>query len=213
MNANKPFDQFNIEQLAGDLLPNPTEEQKVATAFNRNTLTNNEGGTSDEEFRNVAIVDRVNTTLTTWMGTSIACAQCHDHKYDPITQKEFFGLFALFNNTADADRPDESPLHSFFSEGQKKQRAAWEVELAAIEQRLKAAIPTLAGGQKAWEAGLKLNPKWLTPTPAAAKGKGVALVVRPDGTIFAEKTAAKETYTVELPLTTNRLTALRLEGP
>ncbi|MBY0456540.1 MAG: DUF1549 domain-containing protein, partial [Gemmataceae bacterium] len=99
-NANKPFDVFTIEQLAGDLLPNPTVEQQVATAFHRNTMTNNEGGTSDEEFRNVAVVDRVNTTFTVWMGTSMACAQCHTHKYDPITQTEYFRLFAFFNNTA-----------------------------------------------------------------------------------------------------------------
>src|SRR5262249_24130014 len=88
LNANKPFDQFTLEQVAGDLLPNPTEEQLVATAFHRNTLTNNEGGTNDEEFRNVAVVDRVNTTMAVWMGTSMACAQCHDHKYDPLSQEE-----------------------------------------------------------------------------------------------------------------------------
>ena len=74
-NANKPFDQFTIEQLAGDLLPNPMAEQLIAPAFHRNTLTNNEGGTNDEEFRNVAVVDRVNTTMAVWMGTSMACAQ------------------------------------------------------------------------------------------------------------------------------------------
>jgi hypothetical protein len=109
-NANKPFDQFTIEQIGGDLQPNPSTDQLAATAFHRNTLTNNEGGTNDEEFRNVAVVDRVNTTLAVWMGTTMACAQCHDHKYDPLSQKEYFQLFALFNNTEDADRRDESPL-------------------------------------------------------------------------------------------------------
>jgi len=126
-NQNKPFDQFTIEQLAGDLLPNPTEEQLVATAFHRNTLTNNEGGTNDEEFRNVAVVDRVNTTMTVWMGTSIACAQCHSHKYDPITQREYFQLFAFFNNTADADRSDESPL---LSVGDTPEKQAKRAEIA-----------------------------------------------------------------------------------
>ncbi|MFN0050992.1 MAG: DUF1549 domain-containing protein, partial [Planctomycetales bacterium] len=82
-NRNLPFDQFTIEQLAGDLLPAPSDEQRLATAFHRNTLTNNEGGTNDEEFRNVAIVDRVNTTLAVWMGTTVSCCQCHNHKYDP----------------------------------------------------------------------------------------------------------------------------------
>ena len=75
-NANKPFDQFTIEQIAGDLLPQPTEDQLIATALHRNTLTNSEGGTNDEEFRNVAVVDRVNTTMAVWMGTTMACAQC-----------------------------------------------------------------------------------------------------------------------------------------
>ena len=109
LNANKPFDQFTIEQLAGDLLPKPTDEQLTATAFHRNTMTNNEGGTVDEEFRSVAVVDRVNTTMAVWMGTSAACAQCHTHKYDPITQKEYFGLYAIMNQSEDADRADDSP--------------------------------------------------------------------------------------------------------
>jgi hypothetical protein len=210
-NTNKPFDQFTIEQIAGDLLPNPTEEQLIATAFHRNTMTNNEGGTNDEEFRNVAIVDRVNTTLTTWMGVSIACAQCHNHKYDPISQKEYFQLFAILNNTADADRPDESPVHSFYSEQQKKDRAAWEAEIAAIGQKFRDTAPKLAAAQQQWEKSLTLNPKWTSPKPASAKSKGeLAIAVRDDGAIFVDKPAAKDSYTVELPLTAKRLTALRL---
>jgi mono/diheme cytochrome c family protein len=136
-NDNKPFDRFTIEQIAGDLLPNPTEDQLIATAFHRNTLTNNEGGTNDEEFRNVAVVDRVNTTLTVWMATSIACAQCHTHKYDPLTQKEFFQLFAFFNNTADADRKDESPVLEFWTDELKQKRDRLRAEVAELEARLK----------------------------------------------------------------------------
>lgn len=135
-NQNKPFDQFTIEQLAGDLLPNPTQEQLIATAFHRNTLTNNEGGTSDEEFRNVAVVDRVNTTFAVWMGTSMACAQCHTHKYDPLTQQEYFQLFAIFNNTADADRSDERPTLLLYSAEQLQHKAAWEAELAEVKSQL-----------------------------------------------------------------------------
>src|SRR5690606_29195402 len=104
------FDEFTREQIAGDLLPEPTVEQRIATAFHRNTMNNDEGGTDDEEFRNAAVVDRVNTTLGVWMGVTAACAQCHTHKYDPITHEEYFGLFAFFNQTADADRPDETPI-------------------------------------------------------------------------------------------------------
>jgi hypothetical protein len=110
LNANQPFDRFTVKQLAGDLLPKPTDEQLVATAFHRNTMTNNEGGTSDEEFRTAAVVDRVNTTMAVWMGTSMACCQCHTHKYDPLTQTEYFKLYAVFNTTQDADRKDEAPV-------------------------------------------------------------------------------------------------------
>jgi hypothetical protein len=99
-----------LNRIAGDLLPEPSDEQRIATAFHRNTMTNNEGGTDDEEFRNAAIVDRVNTTMAVWMGTSMACAQCHHHKYDPFSQEEYFRLFAILNNSADADRPDEAPV-------------------------------------------------------------------------------------------------------
>jgi mono/diheme cytochrome c family protein len=140
-NKNKPFDQFTIEQLAGDLLPNPTTEQLVATAFHRNTMTNSEGGTNDEEFRNVAIVDRVNTTYMVWMGTSMMCSQCHNHKYDPFTQKEYFQSFAVFNNTADADRNDESPTLPFWADGQLEKKKQLEDEIKALEEKLKGKKP------------------------------------------------------------------------
>lgn len=133
-NSNKPFDQFTIEQIAGDLLPGATDEQLVATAFHRNTMTNNEGGTNDEEFRNAAVVDRTNTTMSVWMGTSYACAQCHTHKYDPITNQEYFRTFAFFNNTQDADRHDESPLHSF-QDGQETITVPIQRDLEAAKRR------------------------------------------------------------------------------
>ena len=97
-NANMPFDQFTIEQLAGDLLPESTREQKLATAFHRNGLLNGEGGNIAEEQRNVLLFDRVDVTATNWLGLTMACAQCHDHKYDPITQKDYYSLMAAFNN-------------------------------------------------------------------------------------------------------------------
>ncbi len=151
LNTNKPFDQFTVEQLAGDLLPNPTQEQLIATAFHRNTLTNNEGGTNDEEFRNVAIVDRVNTTMSVWMGTTIRCAQCHNHKYDPITQQEYFRFFAFFNNSQDADRRDESPLVEVWNPAQEKQKAAWRTTIAELKAQLTADTPELREAQVLWE--------------------------------------------------------------
>jgi hypothetical protein len=138
LNSNKPFDQFTVEQIAGDLLPDPSEEQLAATAFHRNTQTNNEGGSDREEYRNVAIVDRVNTTMSVWMGTTMACAQCHDHKYDPISQKEYFQFFAIFNNTEDADREDEHPLLSFYAEQQKRDREKLQAEIAAMDRNVPA---------------------------------------------------------------------------
>ncbi len=140
LNDNMPFDQFTIEQLAGDLLPDPTDDQLLATAFHRNTLTNNEGGTNDEEYRNVAIVDRVNTTLAVWMGTTIACAQCHTHKYDPISQEEFFRVFAVFNNTQDADRRDETPTLSVLTESQREQQQKLREEISALEKQIAAKV-------------------------------------------------------------------------
>jgi hypothetical protein len=109
-NDDVPYDRFTVEQLAGDLLPNPTDDQLVATAFHRNTMTNTEGGTDDEEFRLKAAIDRVNTTATAWMGLTAGCAQCHDHPSEPMPQREFYGLLAFFNNTADADRDDDAPV-------------------------------------------------------------------------------------------------------
>ena len=98
-----PFDQFTIEQIAGDLLEQPTVEQRVATGFHRNTLINQEGGTDPEQFRNEAVVDRVNTTGAVWLGLTLGCAQCHTHKFDPISHREYYQFFAFFNSDADVN--------------------------------------------------------------------------------------------------------------
>jgi hypothetical protein len=162
-NANKRFDTFTIEQLAGDLMPKATIEQQIATAFHRNTMTNSEGGTNDEEFRNVAVVDRVNTTFLVWMGTSMACAQCHTHKYDPLTQIEYFRSFAFFNNTADADRPDESPKLEFWTDKQKDARADLEARIADLEALLKGRKPDEAKTERDALAMLKKQLAALKP--------------------------------------------------
>jgi hypothetical protein len=212
LNANKPFDQFTIEQIAGDLLPNPTDDQLIATAFHRNTLTNNEGGTNDEEFRNVAIVDRVNTTMAVWMGTTIACAQCHTHKYDPLSQEEYFKLFAFFNNTEDADRTDESPLLSIYSPEQLEQRSQWQGELANLEQQLKTLTPALEEGLAKWDADFPRGMKWQTDKPLVAKAEsGSTASLAEDASITVKPGAKEDTYTVELPATGEAIRAIRLE--
>lgn len=133
-NRNKTFDQFTIEQIAGDMLDSPANDQLIATAFHRNTMTNSEGGTDDEEFRNAAVVDRVNTTMQVWMGLTMGCAQCHDHKYDDISQEEYFQLFAIFNNTEDADRGDESPWLEELTDAEKRRREELNAQLAALDK-------------------------------------------------------------------------------
>jgi hypothetical protein len=109
-NQDKPYNEFLTEQLAGDLLPNPSDAQYIATAFHRNTLTNDEGGTDNEEFRTAAVIDRVNTTWVTLMGTTFACVQCHSHPYDPFKHEEYYKFMALFNNTSDEDTYAEYPF-------------------------------------------------------------------------------------------------------
>jgi hypothetical protein len=164
-NTNQRFDRFSVEQLAGDLLPTPTQDQLIATAFHRNTMTQNEGGTSDEEFRTAAVIDRVNTTYAVWMGTTMACAQCHTHKYDPITITEYFRSYALFNQSADSDKADERPTMEVIAREQKIVRDA-------LQQRLTQADAVLAQTKPAWLTGFDA---WLN-TKAAIPEKKVAAV-------------------------------------
>ena len=141
LNANMPFDQFTTEQLAGDLLPKATADQILATAFHRNTLANDEGGTNDEEFRVAAVVDRVNTTFQVWMGLTMACAECHDHKFDPLKQDDYFRVFAIFNNTEDADRNDEAPVMETWAPGEQAKAMGYQLGIAALEKELKGTKP------------------------------------------------------------------------
>jgi hypothetical protein len=211
INANKPFDQFTLEQLAGDLLPDAGDEEMVATAFHRNTQTNNEGGTSDEEFRNVAVVDRVNTTMAVWMGTTMACAQCHNHKYDPITQEDYFRMFAVFNSTADADRTDESPVHALYTAEQKLQLKQWTNGIGRLETILKTSTPELEAEQAEWEKALALELKWEPMLPGAViSGAGSKVEPVGDGSFRVARGGATDTYTLEVPTVVGRtLTADR----
>jgi hypothetical protein len=137
LNNDMPFDQFTIEQLAGDLLPNPTDDQLIATAFHRNTMNNDEGGTDDEEFRVAALIDRVNTTYEVWQSTTLGCVQCHTHPYDPFVHEEYYKSMAFFNNTRDEDVPGEHPTLRMYTEPDEKKLDAirsWVAETAGTER-------------------------------------------------------------------------------
>lgn len=138
LNQDMPFDQFTMEQLAGDLLPDPTTDQLIATAFHRNTMTNDEGGTDNEEFRIAAVKDRVDTTLQVWMGLTMGCAKCHSHKYDPISQEDYYSFYAIFNQTEDADRPDDAPVLPMPNAAQEQQIAELESSIRALRKQQKA---------------------------------------------------------------------------
>ncbi len=221
INSGMPFDQFTVEQIAGDLLPNPTPDQIIATAFHRNTMTNNEGGTQDEEFRNVAVVDRINTTMAVWMGTTVACAQCHNHKYDPLSQEEYFQLFAILNNTEDADRGDDSPKLPLFTEEQKKRVDFLNGRLAELNGVMATTTEAIAASQNQWERRLRVQPNWKTVVPERIqRAGGGEAQIQPDGSVFVPHATDKDQYSLDIPLQTltsgvggqtGAVTALQLE--
>lgn len=157
-NRNLPFDQFTIEQLAGDLLPNPTLEQRIATGFNRNHRGNGEGGIIPEEYAVEYVADRVETTATVWMGLTIGCARCHDHKYDPIRQKEFYQVFAFFNSIPEKGLANKfgnsPPLIKAPTPEQQIKLSALEQKLAAAEKAFARLQPELDRAQRDWEKSL-----------------------------------------------------------
>jgi len=159
LNADVPFDRFSTEQLAGDLLPDATPEQKIATGFNRNHLLNGEGGAIAEEQRFNNLFDRVDTTSTTWLGLTMACAQCHDHKYDPLTQADYYRLLDAFNRVPESGTPTRfsarirvaPPVLELPSEEQKKKLADLEARMKSLEGE---ARPLIDAAFAAWRAGL-----------------------------------------------------------
>jgi hypothetical protein len=171
INDDMPFDQFTIEQLAGDLLPNPTDDQLIATAFHRNTMNNDEGGTEDEEFRVAALLDRVNTTWEVWQSTTMGCVQCHSHPYDPFVHKDYFRSLAFFNNTRDEDTHGEHPkLRVYDDQATAKVRAIrdWvkniegEREASAVTQFLKTLEPKYHPHDfDEFDNGELIDTKWL----------------------------------------------------
>jgi mono/diheme cytochrome c family protein len=156
VNSDLPFDRFTIEQLAGDLLPNATFEQKTATGFHRNTLINQEGGIDVEQFRVESVVDRVNTTGSVWLGLTVGCCQCHDHKFDPIAQREYYQLFAFFNNASE-------PSLEMPSAEQIKRRNQLRSQIAGVEKELRLLDIATTAKERAWEATLTAEIKITLP--------------------------------------------------
>jgi hypothetical protein len=225
-NANQPFDRFTVEQLAGDLLPDATPQQVVASGFNRNHRINGEGGIIDEEWRIENVIDRVETTGQTWMALTLGCARCHDHKYDPISQKEFFQLFAYFNDVAErgtiqgasnrsGGNPD--PIMRLLDDGQKKRQADLERSIAGAQQELAEVKKRMPELQRAWEAEFipQLDrdvPAWTALMGEEAKSLGGAILMRQsDGTWLAGGTnPSVDTYEITAPIPAGQLTGVRL---
>lgn len=135
-NRNMPYDAFTRDMLAGDLLADDDQDRVMATAFHRNTMTNTEGGTEDEEWRVAAVKDRANVTVQVWMGLTLGCAQCHTHKFDPISQKEYYSIYAIFNQTEDNDQPDERPTRPLRTPAQARRVAEIDRQLGFLEERI-----------------------------------------------------------------------------
>jgi hypothetical protein len=212
INRDVPFDQFTIEQLAGDLLPGATKEQKIATGFHRQTLINKEGGVDPEEFRNKAVVDRVDTTGTVWLGLTVGCAECHSHKFDPITQREFFQLFAFFNNADDEDLP--AP-HGEELRKYHRAKTAWDAERAPLkkiyDEYVRGALPAR---QAEWEAaGVLELAVWsmLEPESAVPAGETILTVQRDLSIVASGMRPLTETYSVKAAAPAGDIAAFRLE--
>ena len=214
LNTDMPFDQFTITQLAGDLLPDATKSQKVATAFHRNTMINEEGGVKPDQFRHEALIDRVNTTGAVWLGLTVGCAQCHSHKFDPISHAEYYQLYAFFNGAADTNnvgetvevREDEmfgwsESLQQQLQELQDLQQEKTAIEKNAPEQPLLAELPWY------WQAA--------KVTAVRASGSSILKIAEDDSLLVKSDPAANDSLsvTVELPELADRaspITAVRL---
>lgn len=224
-NQNMPFDQFTLEQLAGDMLPNPTQSQIVATGFNRNHRLNGEGGLIAEEWRTETVIDRVETTGLTWLGLTLGCARCHDHKYDPITQRDFYQLFAFFNNiqesgtlSAKQGEGNSDPVLTIADADQKQKQELLAKEIKSLENQLLEADKDIAGKMSKWEEKLKKeinnNPAtWISLAPnSATSNKGTKLSRQPDGSYLASgSNPSFDTYEIEAPLNGESFSGLLLE--
>ena len=212
-NKNLPYDQFTIEQLAGDMIPGARTDQVLGTAFHRNTMTNTEGGTDNEEFRIAAVKDRVDTTMQVWMGLTAGCAKCHSHKFDPLSHREYYQIFAIFNQTEDADNDEDLPRLPTPTKDQEKRLAEIDAKLADLGA--KASIPPKPTPEfKAWLLETqKAKNYWSSPRVSSVKAtNGLRYEVQKDGTVKASGNVP-ETSKIEVNLEglPKGTTGLRLE--
>jgi len=212
VNRDMPFDQFTVEQLAGDLLADASESQKLATAFHRQTLTNTEGGTDQEQFRVEAVFDRVETTGTVWLGLTVGCSRCHSHKYDPIPQREFYQLFAFFNNGDEANtnvRISDEAVERF-----NKDKATHDTAVKELQRSFEAARTKLAPGLAKWiESQVGKSTGWSVAEAAELKSVGGATFTKQkDGSyLLGGQNPASDTYTITLRTKLNHISGIRLE--
>ncbi len=208
-NADMPYDQFTIRQIAGDLLPEASMEDRIATGFHRNTPTNSEGGTDDEEFRVVAVIDRVNTTWQVWQGITFGCVQCHSHPYDPIEHDEYYRFLAYFNTSRDWDlRSDDPRLSVPLSENDFTRARELDRRMSQLRREELDITEKMTANAGQWQP---LKPD------LAASTKLTELVVTEDETgaaeVLTEGTVSHDSrFTLEFPLPEglDRLTALRI---
>ncbi|MBI3117276.1 MAG: DUF1549 domain-containing protein, partial [Candidatus Hydrogenedentes bacterium] len=194
-NENLPYDRFVVEQLAGDLLPNATQEQRVATGFLRNSMLNEEGGVDAEEFRYEAMVDRVNTTSTVFLGLTLACAQCHTHKYDPLTQREYYQFMAFLNNTDDVVLPVKDAER-------ERQRAEVEARIATLEGGLESNFPP---------DDYLVETVAQVPVLARAASGAVLQIAEGGGLTAPDNPAEKDTYELRLKPSPHEIIGLKLQ--
>ena len=219
INRDLPYDRFVIEQMAGDLLPNAGTEQRVATGFHRNTLTNREGGVDKEQFRIEQIVDRTNTTASVFLGLTMACAQCHDHKYDPLSQQEYYELFAFLNEAEEKNIPAtlEPELEAY-----RRARRDWDLRQEMLAGKMEAArkplVEELTPKLADWEARnpYPLLGQWRVLDPlsfTATDSKETELVKQEDGSLLARgDNPAHNNYKVEVRSSLAGITAFRIEA-
>ncbi|MEM7009953.1 MAG: DUF1549 domain-containing protein [Verrucomicrobiota bacterium] len=223
-NENKPFDEFTVEQVAGDMLPNATLDQRIASGFNRNHRINGEGGVIPEEYRVEYVVDRLETTGTIWLGMTIGCARCHTHKFDPITHKDFFQMFAYFNNVPengrDGNKGNATPMIDVPIPNMQPKVAAAEQKVQDLRQALNLNSPEFLEDLERWRAKTaaqlaagELGANWsLANVTEASTNSKVALDRLEDGSFLATgPNPPNPTYTLKIAPGEGVVTAIRLE--